>query len=190
MQQHDVLEYLGELARLMLAVEVTDGQGSVLPLNEGSERATAMIGEVKLKSGKVLLVGNGGSAAIVSHAQTDLSDSAGVRALVFDEAPALTARSNDYGYGSVYEQPIQLWAEPGDLLLTVSSSGKSENIIRAIRAAKDLECQVITMSGFHPKNPSRLAGDLNFYVPSDVYGYVESAHTALSHYISSSVKAL
>ena len=108
--------------------------------------------------------------------------------MVFNEQPLLTAYANDDGYGSVFEQPIGMWGEHGDLLLTVSSSGKSENIVRAIQAAKGKDCQVITLSGFSPETPSRQMGDLNFYVNSNIFGYVESAHASLAHYITNSVK--
>jgi len=168
----------------MLAIEVTDGAGSKLGLDEGSEKAVQMIVDVKSAGRKVMLAGNGGSSAIVTHAQNDLAAGSDVRAMVFTEPPLITALANDYGYGSVFERPIQLWAEPGDLLLTVSSSGQSENIIRALQAAIDMGCQAITLSGFSPDNPSRQMGDLNFYVRSDVYGYVESAHTTLAHLLT------
>jgi D-sedoheptulose 7-phosphate isomerase len=104
--------------------------------------------------------------------------------MVFTEQPVLTARANDYGYGSVFERPIEMWAEPGDLLITVSSSGQSENIVRALRMARSKECHLMTFSGFAADNPSRLMGDINFYVPSSDYVYVETAHTALLHYLT------
>ena len=104
--------------------------------------------------------------------------------MVFTEQPLLTALANDEGYGSVFEWPINMWAERNDLFITVSSSGQSENIVRGLKAAREKECRVITMSGFDPNNASRELGDLNFYVPSSVYAYVETAHTALAHYLT------
>lgn len=184
MHQLTATDYFRNLSELMLAIEVTDGMGSTMGLDEGTEIAVQMIVNVKSAGRKVMLAGNGGSSAIVTHAQNDLSAGADVRAMVFTEPPLLTALANDYGYGSVFERPIHLWAEPGDLLLTVSSSGKSENIVRALQAAIDKRCQAITLSGFSPDNPSRQMGDINFYVRSDVYGYVESAHTALTHFLT------
>ena len=94
------------------------------------------------------------------------------------------ARANDHGYGSVFERPIEMWAEPRDLVVTVSSSGQSENIIRALRMARQKKCELITFSGFSPDNPSRALGDLNFYVSSSIYGYVETAHMSLIHYLT------
>lgn len=131
-----------------------------------------------------MLVGNGGSAAIVSHMQNDLCKAVGVRAMVFNEPPLLTALSNDHGYGCVFERPVDLWAESGDLLLAISSSGQSENILRAARSAKARGCQILTLSGFLADNPLRGMGHLNFYAPSQVYGYVELVHSVLAHFLT------
>ena len=190
MSSQSVSDYLSRLSDLMLATEVTDHSGHRLSLQEGSEKAIQMILEVGAASGKVMLAGNGGSAAIVSHVHNDLCKAVGVRALVFTEQPLLTALANDDGYGSVFEAPVELWAQPGDLLITVSSSGRSENIVRVLKSAVEKECQVITFSGFDSDNPSRTTGDLNFYVASDVYGYVETAHAALAHFITDRARSI
>ena len=190
MDQQSVTSYFQTLAGSILDMEVTDRSGAPMALEEGAERAIKMILETRSAVRKIMLSGNGGSSAIVSHVQNDLCKAVGVRALVFTEQPLLTALANDEGYGSVFEKPIELWAEPGDLLLTVSSSGRSENIVRALKAASGLGCRIITLSGFNPENPSRSAGDLNFYVPSDVYGFVETAHMALLHFMTDRAKTV
>lgn len=190
MGQQSVTNYFRNLSESMLTMEVTGRFGEPMSLEEGADRAIQMVLETRADSRKVMLAGNGGSSAIVSHVHNDLCKAVGVRALVFTEQPLLTALANDDGYGSVFERPIQLWAESGDLLLTVSSSGKSENIVRAQRAASRKGCRVITLSGFNPKNPSRQAGELNFYVRSDIYGYVETAHSALLHFLTDRAKAI
>ena len=177
-------DYLRVLSDLMLSTEVTDGHGTVLSLDEGAARAVQMILAVGAASRKVMLVGNGGSAAIVSHMQNDICKAVGVRAMVFTEQPLLTALANDHGYASVYERTVELWAEPGDLTLAVSSSGQSENILRAVSASAERQCDVITLSGFSPDNPLRGKGDLNFYVHSGFYGYVENVHRALTHFMT------
>lgn len=189
MLQQKVTDYFTTLSQLLLSIEATDQHGAALPLEQGAERAVQMVMDVKSASRKVLLAGNGGSSSIASHVQNDMCKAVGVRAMVFTEQPLLTALANDEGYGSVFEWPIGLWAEPGDLLMTVSSSGQSENIVRALAAGREKGCRVITLSGFNPDNPSRRMGDLNFYVPSHVYGYVESSHTALAHYLTNMAPA-
>ena len=190
MDQQSVTGYFQTLSESMVAMEVTNHSGATLSLEEGAERAIQMILESRSASRKLMLAGNGGSAAIVSHMHNDLCKAVGVRTLVFTEPPMLTALANDEGYGSVFEKPIELWAEPGDTLMTVSSSGKSENILRALKAASAIGCRIITLSGFSPKNPSRQLGDLNFYVPSGIYGYVETTHMALLHFLTDRAKAI
>ena len=190
MLQQTASDYFQTLSQLLLTIEATGQQGASMSLEDGTEQAVRMILDAKKASRKVLLAGNGGSSAIVSHVQNDLCKTVGVKAMVFTEQPLLTALANDEGYGSVFEWPIGLWAEPDDVFMTVSSSGQSENIVRGLAAAKEAGCKIITMSGFNPDNASRTMGDLNFYVGSSVYGFVETAHTALAHYLSNMAAAV
>lgn len=180
----DVNQYFQILSNLMLSIQATDALGVAIDLEDGSKKAIQMILETELNSRKVMITGNGGSATIASHVHADLYKGAGVKSLVFTEQALLTALANDDGYGSVFEGPINQWAEPGDLLITVSSSGRSENILRAAKSGREHGCKVITLTGFSPDNPSRSLGDLNFYVNSVEYGLVETAHAALSHYLT------
>lgn len=189
MDNPSILDYFDNLSLLMSDIQVTDRSGNSIPLGTGAIHALDLIIDVQTSGRKIMLVGNGGSSAIASHAQNDLAESAGIRAMVFTESPVLTARSNDHGYGSVYERPVQMWGESGDLLYAISSSGQSENILRSMQAAHENKCQVITLTGFKADNPARLLGDLNFYVDSSVYGYVESAHTALTHFLTTGIDA-
>ncbi len=182
--------YFQKLGELLSGSEVTGGDGAPLSLEEGMSEATAMIlslapGEAGRSAlSKALLIGNGGSAAIVSHVQNDLCKALGIPAMVFNEPPLLTALANDDGYETAFRQMAELWARPGDLLLAVSSSGKSGNILSAVEAASYRGCRVITFSGFSPDNPLRRMGDLNFYVATDFYGFVEVAHMALAHFVT------
>lgn len=184
MANQSATAYFHKLSELLLSLQVSDRHGAVLSLDEGASKAVDLILSVRSTSGKVMVIGNGGSAAIASHMQNDLCKAVGVRAMVFNEPPLLTALSNDHGYEYVFERPIALWANSGDLLLSISSSGQSKNILRAVRAAVELECQVITLSGFSTNNPLRRMGHLNFYVPSNSYGYVELAHSVLVHFLT------
>lgn len=176
-----VTSYFHELSETLSNTKVTDWHGESVPLNEGIGKAVDMLVAISQTSHKVMLVGNGGSAAIVSHVQNDLCKQAGIRAMVFTEQPLLTALANDCGYENVFERPVELWTNSGDLLIAVSSSGQSENILRAVQAATLQGCQIITFSGFQPDNRLRHMGDVNFYVPAHTYGFVESAHMALAH---------
>jgi D-sedoheptulose 7-phosphate isomerase len=180
--------YLGELTRLLSAMEIRNRAGEHLSMDEGGKAALSLIRDAKKNKAKAVVVGNGGSAAIASHIQNDLCKAVRMRALVFTEQPLLTALSNDDSYQSAYETLMNLWADPKDLLIAISSSGRSENILRCAHAARKAGCQVVTFSGFAVDNPLRSLGDVNFYIPSDSYGHVELAHTALSQFLTDVLK--
>jgi len=112
-----------------------------------------------------MFIGNGASAAIGSHQALDYWKNGGMRAVTFNDLALLTAVSNDFSYAEVFEKPIEMFADAGDILLAISSSGRSENILRGADAARKQGCRVITFSGFRPDNPLRSRGELNFYVP-------------------------
>ena len=128
-----------------------------------------------------MFIGNGGSAGIASHMSIDYSKNGHLPSMTFTDASAVTCLSNDYGYEHVFEKQIEFHARPGDVLIAISSSGKSSNILNAVAAAQKIGCHVITFTGFEPKNPLSLVGELNFFVSSKEYGFVEVAHLALCH---------
>jgi len=180
----DSTTYFNRLVELLINTKVTDLHGNGLTLDEGMDQAVELINGTRLTSAKVMVIGNGGSAAIASHLQNDLSKAVGVRSLVFNEPSLLTALSNDHGYSCIFERPIQMWAEKDDVLVAISSSGRSENIICGAQVAKEKGCRIITLSGFKPDNPLRKLGNLNFYIASESYGQVEVAHSTLTHLLS------
>jgi D-sedoheptulose 7-phosphate isomerase len=176
--------YFSAFASLLDQVEVTSHGGARMAIDHAVDLVVDSIVSLKDAGAKVLLIGNGGSAAIVSHMQNDLCKTVGVRAMVFTEGPLLTATANDDGYHSVFHRPVELWAEARDLLIAVSSSGESENIVRAAAAARERGCQIVTMTGFRPENRLRQLGNVNVYVPASTYGYVETAHGLIAHCVT------
>ena len=102
-------------------------------------------------------------------------------ALAFNDGAALTCLGNDLGYEQVFARQIELHAHKGDLLVAISSSGASSNILNAVKSAQKCACKVFTMSGFSGDNALRSMGDINLYVPSTEYGFVEIAHLCLGH---------
>jgi D-sedoheptulose 7-phosphate isomerase len=130
---------------------------------------------------KLIFVGNGGSAAIASHMATDYSKNGNVRSLALNDGSMLTCLGNDLGYAQVFAKQIELHARAGDLVIAISSSGRSENILNAVKAARTAGCTVVTLSGFTPDNPLRGLGDVNFYLASDRYGFVEIGHLTICH---------
>jgi len=178
-----IAEYFEKLAALFSSVEVTDRHQGRMELSKGLLAATELIITQTGLGRKVMFIGNGGSAAIASHQAVDYWKNGGMRAVAFNDSSLLTCISNDFGYPQVFVKPVEMFADPGDVLVAISSSGRSENILLAVNTARKKECKVITMSGFAADTPLRLRGDLNFYVASDSYGHVEITHLTLCHCI-------
>jgi D-sedoheptulose 7-phosphate isomerase len=144
--------------------------------SEMLDRALDMIGRIVGEGRKVILAGNGAGAAIASHVAVDLTKSAGVRAVNFNEADLITCFGNDYGYEHWVEKALIHYADPGDMAILLSSSGMSPNMVNAAKEAKAIGLSVITFSGFDRGNLLRRLGDLNFWVDSKEYNVVETAH--------------
>lgn len=175
--------YLKGLGEILLKIEATSRDQKPWTLGEGLEEAIQIIVRQANQRKKIIFIGNGGSAAIASHQSVDYWKNGGMRAIAFNDTSLLTCIGNDYGYPHVFEKPIEMFADKGDVVIAISSSGKSENILRGAKMAKSMDCSVISMSGFKPDNPLRSLGDINFYVPAltGAYGYVEIAHLTLCH---------
>ncbi|MFQ5848561.1 MAG: SIS domain-containing protein [Candidatus Methylomirabilales bacterium] len=178
-----ILHYFENLGALFSSVQTTDSLQRPVELSEGLLDAVDRIVTQAAGGRKVMFIGNGGSAAIASHLAVDYWKNGGVRAIAFNDSSLLTCISNDYGYAQVFAKPVQMFAKAGDVLVAISSSGRSENILSAVNVAKAMGCTVVTLSGFAVDNPLRRLGDLNFYVPSQSYGHVEIVHLSLCHCI-------
>jgi len=132
--------------------------------------------EVKVSGKKIIVVGNGGSAAMASHVAVDLTKAAGCRAVTFNEADLLTCFANDYGYENWVERALKFYADKGDVVVLISSSGTSKNIVNGANWAKQNGLKVITLSGFDSENSLRKIGDINLWVDSKGYNIIEMAH--------------
>lgn len=174
-------DYLIEAARVLSSVEVTDGAGMSLDVDKFVDAAIRRCRAAHAEGGKVMFVGNGASASHASHMAADFSKNGRIRSVAFNDAAALTCYANDYSYDEVFSRQIEMQGLPGDVLVAISSSGESENIVMAVRAARKIGAAVITLSGFKPGNRLRQLGDLNAYAPSPDYGFVEIAHLGIIH---------
>ena len=140
------------------------------------EKASAMVLEAHQSGKKIIIVGNGGSAAMASHVAVDLTKAAGIRAINFNEADLITCFANDYGYKRWVEKALEAYADPGDLAILISSSGNSPNMLNGAEKAKAMDLSLVTVSGFSADNPIRKLGDLNLWVDSTAYNIVEMTH--------------
>jgi phosphoheptose isomerase len=108
--------------------------------------------ETKKADGKIIFVGNGGSAGIASHLAIDLSKNGRIRAVCFNDASLITCLSNDYGYEHWLSSAIKMYADKGDVLVAISSSGCSPNILMGVKEAKRKNMGIVTLSGFESNN--------------------------------------
>lgn len=171
--------YFKEIGDLFGRIQVTASGAAALTPADGVLAAGAIVKDATALGRKVIFIGNGGSAAIASGMAIDYWRNGRMRAVAFNDAALLTAIANDFGYRHVYEKPVEMFADPGDILIAISSSGQSENILRGVEAAEKAGCRIVTLSGFAPTNPLRALGELRFYVPSDAYAHVELVHQAI-----------
>ncbi len=179
----EISNYFARLSHYLTEAAVTSSSNDAIELAEAVSRVMALACRSHASGNKLIFVGNGGSAAIASHMATDYSKNGNVRSLALNDGSMLTCLGNDLGYNQVFAKQIELHARAGDLVVAISSSGRSENILNAVNAARKAECAVVTFSGFTPDNPLRGLGDINFYIASDRYGFVEIGHLTICHAI-------
>jgi D-sedoheptulose 7-phosphate isomerase len=179
----EVRRYFTALSDYLVQAAVTAGSGERLDMAEAVNQIMALARRTHAAGNKLIFVGNGGSAAIASHMATDYSKNGDVRAMALNDTSMLTCLGNDLGYDRVFAKQVELYARADDLVIAISSSGRSANILNAVKAARAAKCAVVTLSGFTADNPLRRLGDINFYVASDRYGFVEIGHLTICHAI-------
>lgn len=184
-----IASYYKNFINLLDSIRVTDNQGNKLDTHRAMKIVCDIIKKESSIGGRIFFIGNGGSAAIASHMAVDCWKNGGIEAIAFNDSSLLTCISNDFGYKHVFEKPIEFFANKNDILFAISSSGKSENILKGVQAAQSKGCSVITLSGFDMDNPLCLMGVYNFYVPSHEYGHVEIIHQYICHCIFDTILA-
>jgi len=171
-------------ADLLCRCEVTAKDLTLFTMEEGLGWVFDKLISLRQETRSLYLIGNGGSAGVASHATTDFFNVAKIRATTLHESSLMTCMANDFGYDNAYARMIEQMLKPSDIVIAISSSGKSINIRNAVSVARNSGAYVITFSGFARDNPLRLLGDLNFWIDSDDYGFVEIGHQFILHNIS------
>lgn len=174
------IPYFTEIADGLSHTQVTCGTQAVT-LEEGVSQWTCRARELQRQGRTMFFCGNGASATMAEHMSHDWFQNGKVNTYTCSETAHITAISNDVSYEDVFAYRIERVLGEKDILVTISSSGDSPNVVRAIEAAHRKGAFVVTLSGKSAGNRSRKLGDLNFYVPLDTYGLVESAHAVLLH---------
>lgn len=137
---------------------------------------------------RIFFIGNGGSNSICSHMMEDFAKIARFPTFCFSDPALITCFANDYGYEKAIEEWLKIHFVEGDLLVAISSSGESKNILNAVQYVKEEKGSTITFSGFNPGNRLSSLGDINFHINVANYGIVECYHQVLLHIILDSLK--
>lgn len=124
----------------------------------------------------IYIVGNGGSSSIASHVSVDFSKVARVKSKTFNNANIITCFANDYGHENWIKEAIKAYCNREDLIILISSSGKSNNIINAAKFCKNNDYDLITFSGFDKNNELTKLGKINFFINSSIYNHIEMVH--------------
>jgi len=173
--------YSRTLDELVRGTTVTGTAGQPIPLETAIGWLGRQMQERQELGNRIFFIGNGGSAGIASHLATDFSKNGGMRASALNDGAVLTCLGNDFGYEFVFSKQLEWHARAGDVIVAISSSGRSKNILNGATVARERGCVLYTFSGFDANNPLRSLGDVNFFVASHAYGFVEVAHLAVLH---------
>ena len=175
-------QHVQSLNRLLDGLAFTSRDGTAVAADAGLADWVDMT--LRLREGRqtVYMIGNGASASMASHFAADLAKNGRLHTQVFSDLSLITAISNDMGYEHVFAEPLRRRGGRGDLLVAISSSGRSPNILAAVDVADELEMSVVTLTCKDPANPLRKRGDLNLYVAAATYGLAETAHAVALHW--------
>ncbi|GJL53189.1 MAG: phosphoheptose isomerase [Nitrospirales bacterium] len=164
--QQFLVDYFSKYHEALLKLDVSS---KLIELKE-------MMIECHAKGNKTIIVGNGGSAAIASHCSVDFNKAAGVRCMNFNESSLITCLANDYGYEAWVAKALEFHAKSGDLVILISSSGKSSNMICGADYALSHGMMVVTLTGFALNNPLKSRGHVNLWIDSSSYNFIECFH--------------
>ena len=173
--------YFNDVSKAILGTIATGGSAEVLELDEALGLWVDAAKDTRDKRGTAFFIGNGASASMAEHISSDSFKNADLLTYTCSETAQITAVANDFSYEDVFSYRIGKTLSEKDMLIAISSSGNSPNVVKAVKTARELGVFVVTVTGMSAENKARAFGNLNFYVPLDTYGMVESAHAMLLH---------
>lgn len=172
-------QYISELMHTLEQTRIYMGNDTALDYDAGMQELVRCFTRHKREGTQIFFIGNGGSSAIASHMTADFMKNGGMKTYSLYDNAVTTCMGNDYGYEYVFSRPLEFLGQEGDLLVAVSSSGNSQNIVNAINVAEAKQMEIITFTGFKINNKAKQLGTVNVYVPSEKYGIVESIHNLM-----------
>ncbi len=170
------------LSEILNKLAIHDIQGNRIEQNEGFVQWKDRTFDIRESNKRVFFIGNGASASMASHFAADLAKNGRVNTEVFTDLSLMTAIANDISYDRIFAEPLKMKMHQGDMLVAISSSGNSSNVLYGVETAGELGGIVITLSAMKEENNLRRSGDLNFYTPAQTYGLAETAHAAILHF--------
>ena len=182
--------HVGELQRLLTGLSCRRHNAEECDPEDGFARWKHATLRLRDRGRTLYLIGNGASASMASHMSADLAKNGHIHTEVFSDLSLITAISNDLGYECVFSEPLSRRARAGDMLVAISSSGRSRNVLLAVDEALRHRVMVVTLSAMAAANPLRRRGALNFYVPATTYGGAETCHAAILHHWMDSVSVV
>ncbi len=176
------INYTKKLNEQLINIAISDKDNIPLDPQTGFKKWQKWSTTLRSQKKNLFLIGNGASASMASHFATDIAKNGKIRARVFTDMSLITALSNDIDFTEVYAEPLKWYGESGDMLIAISSSGNSPNIVKAVQDANSIGITTITLSAMQETNAIRFLGDLNFYLQAHSYGHAETCHAAILHY--------
>ncbi len=174
------MDYLEKLIQCLKDVQVYEQGGQIVKdYNQAIHILVNVFFEIRNQQKNVFFIGNGGSAAIASHMTADFMKNGKMKTCSFYDHSLMTCMGNDYGYEYVFSKPLEFLGNEDDMLVAISSSGNSQNIVNALEVARERRLKIITFTGFHNTNRIIDMGNYNVHVPVCHYGIVESIHNLI-----------
>ena len=140
------------------------------------DESVSLINTCKENGGKIYIVGNGGSSSIASHVSVDFVKVAGIPSETFNNTNLITCFANDYGHDNWVSAAIKAYTNKNDLMILISSSGTSKNMVNAAQHCNQNKKSLITLSGFSKNNPLSQLGNINIHINSESYNFIEMSH--------------
>ena len=175
-------QYIKCLIEILECTEIWQGNGlgaAHTGYDDGIRILVEEFTKHKINQSQLFFIGNGGSSAIASHMTADYMKNGGMNTYSLYDNAVTTCMGNDYGYEYIFSRPMEFLVREGDLVVAISSSGNSANIVNAIETARMKKADIITFTGFETGNRVKQLGDINVYVPCKKYGIVESIHNLI-----------
>ncbi len=173
------MQYLNEFEKALKNTKITPDSGNAMDYEAGMKALFEYFYDIKIGRRGLFICGNGGSAGIAIHMTADFLKNGGFNVRSLMNSSVLTCLGNDLSYEYIFCKQIEMMAAKDDVLVAISSSGKSPNIIRAAETMKQMGGEIITFTGFDEKNPLSGMGKFNVHVPISHYGIVESIHNLM-----------